>query len=102
MGILNSDDLYYDNNGIAYTDPELRHRVRPMLSFPTLGGKSTRRMNRRNTVHLRGTCPVCGEPGMKYRKIMFLKTGKTIRDVWVCKHCGSTAKKEEIKETTYA
>ena len=44
--------VYTDKFGRQYTDPDMSHKsmIRPLIQFPNLGGKSERRVKRRNTV----------------------------------------------------
>lgn len=81
---------------------DISNGINPLLKvkIANVAGYSKRKMDRANTIHLRGVCPKCGKFGMKYVKYMPTKS-KSIKNKWYCKHCGTSATREELKYVKY-
>jgi len=86
------DNLNHGGNPVA-----LEHQV-----FPALSGRSKRKLERAQTVHLKAICPQCGAPNMKFRKVLFIKGTAIQHKKWYCKNCGKTATRGELKHVKYA
>ncbi len=71
------------------------------IQIANLSGYSKRKLQRRNTVHLRGKCPKCGEYGMKFVKDIPLVSGKYDHNKWVCKKCGNKATRKDLEYVKY-
>lgn len=70
------------------------------IRYASLSGRSKRKFERHNTVHLKGICPKCGAYGMRFKKDILLKSGSD-HNKWVCEKCGYKATREELKYIKY-
>ena len=94
---------YIDENGVEHQVNG--NRIVPLKKevFPSLSGRSKRRLMRQNTVHLDGFCPSCGSR-CRWKKTILngYVNGKPIyiHSKWVCqnKECG---KKWDRKDFEY-
>ena len=77
--------------------------VKPLarIRMANLGGKTQRRLNRKNTVHLKGICPKCEQVGIKFHKYIPLKNGEADHNKWVCPKCNGRFAREELKYVKY-
>ncbi len=65
--------------------------------FPQLSGSSKRKLERQNTIHLRGICPNCGKTNMRFYKRIYTKSGSNMANRWFCKGCGKAFKREDLE-----
>lgn len=91
--------VYEETVHDAISAKDVSKAIHPMVRtmYPNLSGRSKRKLFRQNTVHLRGICPICGKPSMKYAKDIFISAKKTDHNKWVCGKCGTRATREELK-----
>ena len=83
---------------------EENNDIKPLskIVYASLSGRSKRKFERRNTVHLKAICPKCGAYGMKYKKDIFYNGGNdTDHNKWYCSKCGKRASREELKYVKY-
>ena len=64
--------------------------------FPSLSGRSARKLKRAQTVHLDGMCPACGGRA-RFQKDIPVTREQTLHNKWVCKSCGKIWNREEFK-----
>lgn len=77
------------------------YKKHPELNMPKLTGSFKRKLIRQNTIHLRGICPNCGRPNIRFYKRIETKA-VTANNRWYCKGCGKAFKREDLEYVKYA
>ena len=91
-----------ENIGEEFTSEERVKDIKPLIRYANLSGRSKRKLERQNTVHLKGVCPKCGAYGMRFKKDIYYKGMKNPEhNKWLCAKCGFRASRDQLKYIKY-
>lgn len=93
-----NSNVYYENNTVN------GKKIKYLVRYANLTGSAKRKFIRANTVHLRGTCPVCETANAKFHKVVYVNKNDVKHNVWVCsnKDCKSLIERKDLLKARYA